>query len=443
MPRIARLTRLEALGVRLLHPSANVYFAAGAWVFFGLVGWLNVQWLADVSTEPWYCLPIAVLAWWGYTRGAVIMAVLALVFGAGHALMVAPGTPGVFPPWMAVYRAASEAVLYGGTAFVIALARSQFDRLDASSRLLSRLAFHDRLTDLPNRQLLFERLATAMSQARHHSSKVGLLFLDLDGFKAINDRHGHKTGDDVLKAVAGRLLGAVRETDTVARVGGDEFVVVLCDIAGPYAAAAVAEKIIRSMAGPVKVRNGDSHLIGMSIGISLFPEGGSEMDSLLANADAAMYESKRKGKSCYTFFHDVPAAKEAEPWIAYDSMHAIGVAEIDEQHKQLMVLANRLNSAVKAGESAEIVSRLFDELVLYAQFHFSTEERLMQTYGYPAHHQHRTAHAQLVEEVGHLRERLNHGGELLALQTIKDWLLVHIDMDDRPLGLYLNQSGMR
>lgn len=443
MPRMSKsslLVTLSKVWKPASGPAADAYIAVAAWLFFVLVCWLNLRLLATVSFEPLYCLPIAALAWWSGARGAYLMAIAAMLAGIVQSSGV---TPDRLPAWTALYRATSEAVLYGGVAFVVLLARSQFDRLNASSRLLSRLAFHDRLTDLPNRPLLFDRLATAISQARRSHSKVGLLFLDLDGFKTINDKLGHKAGDDVLKAVASRLLGSVRDSDTVARLGGDEFAVVLCEIDGANAAAAVAEKILKAMAGPVRVRNGDTHVIGISIGISIFPECGAEIDSLLARADAAMYESKRAGKNRYTFFRDVSADGSPSAWIAYDATHAVGVAEIDEQHRQLMALANRLNTSVNAGESAEIVSQLFDELVLYAQFHFSTEERLMAMYAYPEQQQHKVLHARLVEEVGQMRERLSQGGEVLALQTIKDWLLTHIELDDREFGAYLNRCGVR
>lgn len=156
------------------------------------------------------------------------------------------------------------------------------------------LAFHDALTQLPNRRLLEDRLERAIFAAGRNRHKVALLLLDLDGFKQINDVHGHAIGDMVLKAVALRLSGTVRESDTVARLGGDEFVVVLREIVDTDAALRVAEKIHDVISAPMMVEDRELQ-VGTSIGIAIYPEHGGSPTQLLDHADAAMYRSKHIG----------------------------------------------------------------------------------------------------------------------------------------------------
>jgi len=162
----------------------------------------------------------------------------------------------------------------------------------------------DGLTNLPNRALLFDRLSKECALARRNATEVALLFIDLDGFKLVNDRHGHEAGDRVLQEVARRWQACVREADTVARLGGDEFAVVLGGLQTPGAAAGMAEKIIAAMATPFSMPEGASCRVGASIGISIYPRDATEIDTLLTMADAAMYESKARGKNTYTFCDD-------------------------------------------------------------------------------------------------------------------------------------------
>ena len=315
-------------------------------------------------------------------------------------------------------------------------------RKQAESRI-NFLAYHDRLTGLPNRALFFDRLSQAMSQARRNKKHVALLFLDLDGFKPINDIHGHEAGDVVLKMVAQRLLACVRAVDSVARLGGDEFAVVAGDVDHPAEIEKVAEKILQAFAQTMTLPDGQECSVGTSIGISIFPDNGNEMDSLLAAADAAMYDSKRNGKNTYTYFGGLPfAANDAEAWIVFDSEHYVGITEIDEQHRELVRLVNRLNGAIKNREGDEVLHKLFDDLLSFTGFHFATEHRLMEQYGYVEIARHDGEHAMLVNEAEHLQTRLSQGGELLALQSIKDWLLNHIKYADKPLGKFLIGKGV-
>ncbi len=174
------------------------------------------------------------------------------------------------------------------------------DRKQAEARIQF-LAHHDILTHLPNRALLMDRLQVLLTSARRQSSLVGILFIDLDNFKTINDSLGHFAGDELLKRVAGRLQGCLRGADMVGRLGGDEFVVVVTDLATAEDIAPVAEKIAEAISEPFSLEEQILSISG-SIGISVFPKDGETPDTLIRNADAAMYLAKDRGRSNFQFF---------------------------------------------------------------------------------------------------------------------------------------------
>jgi diguanylate cyclase (GGDEF)-like protein len=163
------------------------------------------------------------------------------------------------------------------------------------------LALYDSLTGLPSRVLFQERLSRAVAHAEKVNCLVALLFTDLDRFKTVNDTAGHETGDMVLKEAGERLVTCVRNEDTVARIGGDEFVVLLENIPDRQAAVRSTERILAVMSEPFLVRN-SMLSVSASIGISLFPFDGEDIDTLLKNADAAMYSVKRRGRNGWGFY---------------------------------------------------------------------------------------------------------------------------------------------
>jgi len=170
-----------------------------------------------------------------------------------------------------------------------------------TERTIHYMAHHDALTGLPNRRLMQDRLNQAIMQARRKQRHVGVLFLDLDRFKLLNDTLGHDTGDYILKDVARRLTSCVREVDTVSREGGDEFVVVLPDLERPENARIVADKILREFARPVEIGGQDIH-ITTSIGIAHYPNDATDVNHLLKHADSAMYQAKDSGRNTVRFF---------------------------------------------------------------------------------------------------------------------------------------------
>lgn len=165
------------------------------------------------------------------------------------------------------------------------------------------MASHDELTGLPNRALLKDRLVTARNLAARNRRKMAILFIDLDGFKAINDTLGHKAGDQLLQEVARRLLAAVRQSDTVARMGGDEFIVLLNNLDNFNDAEPVAKKILAAFELPFAL-GGHFGKIGGSIGISVFPDHSRDADKLISFADKAMYRIKKAGKNAYAYYDD-------------------------------------------------------------------------------------------------------------------------------------------
>ncbi|OGU24646.1 MAG: diguanylate cyclase [Hydrogenophilales bacterium RIFOXYD1_FULL_62_11] len=166
---------------------------------------------------------------------------------------------------------------------------------------MAHLAQHDFLTSLPNRLLLTERFAHAIKMAQRNRKQVGLMFIDLDNFKHINDSLGHAVGDQLLQSVANRLVECVRTTDTVCRQGGDEFVILLAEINQPQDAAQVAASLQAALDIPHLIAGNELH-ISLSVGISIFPDDGTRVDTLMQNADTAMYHAKASGRNNFQFF---------------------------------------------------------------------------------------------------------------------------------------------
>jgi len=191
---------------------------------------------------------------------------------------------------------------YKGKPYRMTVIRDIRDRKEAEARIQF-LAHHDTLTGLPNRVLLMDRLEFILASARRREARVGVLFIDLDNFKTVNDSLGHAAGDSLLRQVASRIEGALRSVDVVSRLGGDEFLVVLPDLESEQAPVAVAEKLLAVVSEPVTLE-GQVLSVSPSIGIAVFPRDGTTADTLIRNADAAMYLAKDRGRSNFQFFSE-------------------------------------------------------------------------------------------------------------------------------------------
>ena len=261
-----------------------------------------------------------------YSRGAVFAKLgSALVLGLGIAAMhytgmaaarFAPGTVSLVPPSLTRFDDAFLAELIGVAALGllgVTVVLSAFDAaraartealalaLQARNEQLRAAALYDALTGLPNRVLLDERLIQAVRRSERSGKPFAVMFVDLDRFKSVNDAYGHDVGDRLLKAVSERMQSCVRGEDTVARAGGDEFIVVLAELGRGPDAGVVGEKMLKELARPFQV--GPRQLdIGASIGISIYPGDARDVKTLLLHADAAMYHAKHAGRNQLSFF---------------------------------------------------------------------------------------------------------------------------------------------
>ena len=202
----------------------------------------------------------------------------------------------------------------------IEVARNITDRLRIEKELresksrLYRLAHYDPLTGLPNRLLFEDRLNQAILKARRNSTRLGILFLDLDRFKQINDTLGHDVGDELLRAVAKRLQNQCRQSDTVARIGGDEFVFILDDLHGREGAEVVANKILNALEEPIILDNHELE-ISTSIGIAMYPDDSTDIDGVIKRADIALYQAKEDGRNQYRLYHPAMGREDDNPRI--------------------------------------------------------------------------------------------------------------------------------
>jgi diguanylate cyclase (GGDEF)-like protein len=199
--------------------------------------------------------------------------------------------------------------------WVVALRRQVYRQttlLRESEERFRHMALHDGLTGLATRLLLQDRMDVAMESARRHQTGLALLMMDLDKFKEINDTFGHQAGDEVLRVTADRLLEAVRKSDTVARIGGDEFVVLLPDVLEAQIAERIAANIVEKMTAPVEY-SGVVAQVSVSIGICAVSVDNLDSDALMQGADTALYEAKAGGRNCYRVYSpDMKHARAAD-----------------------------------------------------------------------------------------------------------------------------------
>ena len=213
---------------------------------------------------------------------------------------------------------------------------------------MAHLAQHDSLTGLPNRVLLTDRIRRAIAIAPRHARQPGVLFLDLDGFKHVNDSLGHLVGDQLLQSVASRLTACVRGSDTVSRLGGDEFVVLLAEMARPEDAATAAVRMLEAVGEPHLIDEHELH-ITTSIGISLYPDDGADAGTLIKNADTAMYQAKAQGRKNYRFFEPAMNFRAVERQAIEEGLRR--AAERNELSLHFQPKVDLANRSVRSAEA--------------------------------------------------------------------------------------------
>jgi diguanylate cyclase (GGDEF)-like protein/PAS domain S-box-containing protein len=236
---------------------------------------------------------------------------------------------------------------HGDITHYVATGKDITEQMETQQKL-QHMAHHDALTELPNRALFIDRVKQALARARWHSRGVAILFLDLDRFKNINDSLGHDAGDRLLKQIGERLIGGLRDGDTVARFGGDEFVILLDDIAESSDISRIAGKILDVIAPSFSIADQELHITA-SMGISLFPGDGEDSQTLLKNADIAMYRAKEAGKNTYKFYSDEMSARtHARLTLENDLRNAINRDEFELYYQPQVDAASGTIVAVEA-----------------------------------------------------------------------------------------------
>jgi diguanylate cyclase (GGDEF)-like protein/hemerythrin-like metal-binding protein len=316
--------------------------------------------------------------------------------------------------------------------------RSEKERI---RRLLDMLAFHDTLTELPNRVLLFDRINQSLSRFNRESAGFAITILDLDGFKNINDIRGHAAGDILLKKVAKRLTDCVRNVDTVARLGGDEFALILQGVNNENEAEAVLRKVIAELSAPI-ILEGVEMRVGVSIGIAFCPQDGASIQELLGRADFAMYEAKRAGGSCYRIstgqMSGISSRHDLTPLI--DSIQ-LGFDVIDEQHEEIVSCIRGILRSLSGNEGEDGLRRRAEYLLQLTQEHFNTEEELTLRYAVSGQEQHRFEHKDLLQQLHELLPSNSDHSLTLLTHAFKDWAIPHIQDSDSVLVQQLKAAG--
>lgn len=309
---------------------------------------------------------------------------------------------------------------------------------------VQQLAFYDPLTRLSNRRLLDDRLTQTLTRAKRAQSRMALMFIDLDRFKPINDEHGHEAGDWVLEAVARRIESCLRATDTAARMGGDEFLVLLPEVQSSADALAVAEKIRMELERPFVTPSALSLRSSASIGIAVYPDHANNVQDLLRLGDRAMYQAKKYGgntvllcdKSEPDAMDDISAAGQSIIRLSWKAAFACGHPDIDREHRELFNLSNVLLGKVstRAEEPAQFYVA-FDALLTHVEAHFAHEELILHAQGYENLAEHTQIHRALLSQASSLRHRVGTQADVsvgdLVDFLVTEVVLRHMLIEDR------------
>lgn len=312
---------------------------------------------------------------------------------------------------------------------------------------LDKLAYFDRLTNLPNRRLLDDRLDQAIALAKREKRKMALLFVDLDKFKKVNDVQGHEAGDWLLKQVAERIQKCLRTSDTAARIGGDEFVVLLPDANAVADAVNVAEKIRTALEQLYVMDDGKVLDISSSIGVAIYPDHANNAQEMLRFGDEAMYKAKKGGCNAVVVFEqtqgETPFLVEGDSVIRlhWSPGFACGEPVIDQEHQGLFRDANfLLDMAVKHETTPEQFNQALDMLLAHVAQHFADEEAILRAHNYEGLSEHAELHKRLLKRAVDLRQESMTSGlpisklvEFLASDVVGNHMLKE---DKKFFGLF-------
>ena len=308
---------------------------------------------------------------------------------------------------------------------------------------LSFLAYHDALTGLPNRAYFTDQIRKALSSARKSTRPFALLLIDLDGFKAVNDKHGHDVGDALLQIIGQRLSGCSRLSDTVARLGGDEFALLMTHMRQPEDGAVIAGRIVRAVQPPIQV-GGVECQVGASVGISVYPTHAGDSDALFTAADNAMYDAKQSGRGRYRWAveRDSQPPSAALQFVSWSDDHRVDVPSLDAQHEHIAERINRLGAGMKAGLEIEPLLASLRSLVCATEEHFAFEEALMLEHNVEHVQEHVSIHRRLLDDLKSLTVGLDERSIVLTMRYLQQWLFLHVDTVDRVMARELTASGV-
>ena len=303
-----------------------------------------------------------------------------------------------------------------------------------SEQRIKFIAQHDQLTNLPNRFLLEDRLNQGIALAERHQQRLAVLFIDLDRFKPVNDLYGHETGDWLLQQVAGRLQQCIRKSDTVARWGGDEFIILLAGLLTEQQIMAICQKILTNLEKPLNTATGIELAISCSIGVAVYPDHGLSASELLHVSDKSMYQAKRNENNKINFLFPLSDNREINALrLNWKDEFLSGHSGIDKEHKNIFLLANQLLKELShPGESVQLRHQL-DHLFKHLDAHFKHEESVLEKIKYPQLSGHQNQHQQLLTEGGRLLREFENGN--IELQALIRFIVIeliykHVVMDD-------------
>jgi diguanylate cyclase (GGDEF)-like protein len=359
----------EATSGRVVPPERTRLIGAGL-LLFGVLSALAWSWDPDAVMEQ-VALRIGVrhlLSGFAFAAAAVLLlrapsiriglgpkllasALLLAALQQFHVLIIhLVPVPGVSPLGYAAILSLIDLLVSVFVGFGMGIWLLEDERRAAAlaSREVAHLAYHDALTGMPNRRLLLDRLSQAIAQARRSEEKVVVLFLDLDRFKVINDSLGHSLGDELLCSVATRLKHRTRAGDTIARIGGDEFALVVPRIVRPTDAVQIAEGLLRTIRAPFTLANREL-FVTTSVGIAFFPDDGADAEALLRHADLAMYKAKEEGRNNFQLF--VPQMKDLaveQLELEHELRRALAQKELALHYQPLIDMASGRIAGVEA-----------------------------------------------------------------------------------------------